>query len=197
MVLGLMVSWTWLLRFCIWVQVKLWKWYIHLSDAYKPRSLAITEVTVFNDEGGRLDITDEWRTLTTNWHLKDDKDDFTDYSAFRVQIAYTFLTNTFYVTHHILDEIVWPIYNVDELSSNSRPQIIMACLRRESGEDIDVTDTVSKYAGPKGDFYKGTNAATRVSWMFPSLVPSMTDKDRLFVLGGKLNSAWKHGDEFM
>ena len=89
----------------------------------------------------------------------------------RLQLSYTYLGSKYHVCYTSWEAVKFPPYTVQELQ---KPQgfpcrMLSAHMTLADGSDTDVTDLLLRYAGPRGDFYKGRAAEIKMGWLFNHL----------------------------
>lgn len=101
---------------------------------------------------------------------EEDVRELTGWTAFRVEVRYTFRHKKYRMVLHPGDECVFPPYAEPTAPACRLPKgVLSARLQGPLGSsvDVDVTSRVMKYQGPRGDFHAGLGLHVRVQDMFP------------------------------
>lgn len=99
-----------------------------------------------------------------------DAREITKWSAFRMEVRYTFRHKKYRMVLRPGDPCPFPPYDEPAATSCRMPKgVLSARLQGPLGSDIDcdVTQRVMKYQGPKGDFHAGLGLKLKLQDMFP------------------------------
>lgn len=137
-----------------WFRANIWGVESKGAQAYKTYAFNETDEGLFHS------------VFSPKRHKLDDVRDVLGWKKYRLDVRYTFRGQKYRVLYRQDDDAKFPLPRA--MGMVIAPKLINAVLvRKNDGEEVDVTTRVRKYMGPDRDFYKKHGLYVYVQDMFP------------------------------